>query len=72
LIKRVAQVKTKMTCEEFVRNNRGGNDGQDFPRDFLEELFRHIERRAIRIPPAHPAENSLRHNSLPEPIRLGL
>lgn len=62
-------VKTKMTCEEFVRNNRGGNDGQDFPRDFLEELFRHIERRAIRIPPAHPAENSLRHNSLPEPIR---
>ena len=65
------QVKKKMTCEEFVRNNKGVNDGQDFPTDFLEDLFRNIERRAIRIPPAHPADNLLHHNSLPEPIRYG-
>ena len=63
------QVKRKMTCTEFVANNKGVNAGQDFPTDFLEELYRNIERRAIRIPAAHPHDSLPATNSLPEPIR---
>lgn len=63
------QVKRKMTCAEFVANNKGVNAGSDFPRDFLEELFRNIERRAIRIPAAGPPDALSPTNSLPEPIR---
>ena len=33
------QVKKKMTCEEFIRNNRGINDGADLPQAFLRELY---------------------------------
>lgn len=62
------QVKEKMTCAQFLKNNKGINDGQDFPKEFLEELYRNIERRAIRIPPAHQADG-LQRNSLPELIR---
>ncbi|CAE8639249.1 unnamed protein product, partial [Polarella glacialis] len=32
-------IKNKMTKDEFVRNNRGINDGQDIPRDYLESLY---------------------------------
>lgn len=63
------QVKQKMTCTQFLKSTRGINGGQDFPKDFLEELYRNIERRAIRIPPAQQAESFLQRTSLPEPIR---
>ncbi len=43
------QVKKKMTSDEFVRNNRGINNGQDLPQDFLRDLFVSINRNEIRI-----------------------
>jgi hypothetical protein len=42
-------VKKKMTCEEFIRNNRGINGGVDLPHDFLRELYTSISQNEIRI-----------------------
>ena len=43
------QVKKKMTCEEFIRNNRGINGGADLPHQFLRELYASISQNEIRI-----------------------
>lgn len=43
------QVKKKMTCEEFIRNNRGINGGADLPHAFLRELYGSISQNEIRI-----------------------
>ncbi|XP_050216761.1 ARF guanine-nucleotide exchange factor GNL2 [Mercurialis annua] len=43
------QVKKKMTEEEFIRNNRAINGGQDLPRDYLTELFQSIANHAITL-----------------------
>ncbi|XP_059281864.1 ARF guanine-nucleotide exchange factor GNL2 [Lycium ferocissimum] len=41
------QVKKKMTEDEFIRNNRAINGGQDLPREYLSELFHSISANAI-------------------------
>jgi brefeldin A-resistance guanine nucleotide exchange factor 1 len=43
------QVKKKMTVDEFIRNNRGINGGEDLPQDFLRDLYHSISRNEIRI-----------------------
>mmetsp|Transcript_656 Transcript_656/g.1354 ORF Transcript_656/g.1354 Transcript_656/m.1354 type:complete len:1023 (-) Transcript_656:40-3108(-) len=44
-----SSVRRKMTLEDFIRNNRGINDGEDLPRSSLEEIYRSIEANQIRI-----------------------
>ena len=39
----------KMTKEQFVRNNRGINDGADLPLSYLEELYEEIKARQIQV-----------------------
>lgn len=46
-----AQVKKKMTEEDFIRNNRRINDGNDLPRELLSELYNSICEHEIRITP---------------------
>ncbi|KAK1413915.1 hypothetical protein QVD17_29652 [Tagetes erecta] len=43
------QVKKKMTEDEFIRNNRAINGGQDLPREILTDLFQSIASKAITI-----------------------
>ncbi|KAG0502280.1 hypothetical protein HPP92_002352 [Vanilla planifolia] len=43
------QVKKKMTEEEFIRNNRAINGGNDLPREYLSGLFHSISSNAITI-----------------------
>ncbi|XWS72008.1 hypothetical protein CRYUN_Cryun02cG0003800 [Craigia yunnanensis] len=43
------QVKKKMTEEEFIRNNRAINGGQDLPREYLSELFHSISNHEITL-----------------------
>ncbi|KAE8714154.1 ARF guanine-nucleotide exchange factor GNL2 [Hibiscus syriacus] len=43
------QVKKKMTEEEFIRNNRAINGGQDLPREYLSELFHSISNNTITL-----------------------
>jgi brefeldin A-resistance guanine nucleotide exchange factor 1 len=46
-----AQVKKKMTEEDFIRNNRHINGGNDLPRDYLCELYHSICMNEIRMTP---------------------
>ncbi|KAF2303893.1 hypothetical protein GH714_024153 [Hevea brasiliensis] len=43
------QVKKKMTVDEFIRNNRAINGGQDLPREYLSELFQSIATNVITL-----------------------
>jgi Sec7-like guanine-nucleotide exchange factor len=43
------QVKKRMSKAEFIRNNRGINDGADLPEDFLSEIFDEIAKNEIRM-----------------------
>lgn len=38
-----------MTVDEFIKNNRGINDREDLPQDFLKDLYHSISRNEIRI-----------------------
>lgn len=42
-------MKKKMTLEEFIRNNRGINEGEDLPRQFLEDLYNEIKNKEIEV-----------------------
>ncbi|XP_017430266.1 ARF guanine-nucleotide exchange factor GNOM isoform X1 [Vigna angularis] len=46
-----SQVRNKMTEEDFIRNNRRINGGNDLPRDFLSELYHSICKNEIRTTP---------------------
>ena len=39
----------RMTVDEFIRNNRGINDGSDFPSSFMEELYHQIKDNEIQV-----------------------
>ena len=43
------QVKKKMTVEEFIRNNRKINEGEDLPEEMLVDLYQSIATHEIRI-----------------------
>eukprot|EP00004_Rigifila_ramosa_P007117 TRINITY_DN1802_c0_g1_i1.p1 TRINITY_DN1802_c0_g1~~TRINITY_DN1802_c0_g1_i1.p1 ORF type:complete len:941 (-),score=212.16 TRINITY_DN1802_c0_g1_i1:101-2923(-) len=43
------QVKKKMSLAEFLRNNRGIDNGQDVPKEFLEALYNSIATNEIKI-----------------------
>lgn len=43
--------ENKMTVQEFIRNNRGINNGEDFPADYLTELYDQIKERQIKVKP---------------------
>lgn len=45
------QVKKKMTEEDFIRNNRLLNGGNDLPREYLSELYHSICKNEIRTTP---------------------
>ncbi|KAI3694844.1 hypothetical protein L1987_77825 [Smallanthus sonchifolius] len=49
------QVKKKMTEEDFIRNNRHINGGNDLPREFLSELYDSISKNEIRTIPDQSA-----------------
>ena len=43
------QVKRRMSKEEFIRNNRGINDGTDLPEALLSAIYDEIQRNEIRM-----------------------
>ncbi|XP_038699298.1 ARF guanine-nucleotide exchange factor GNOM-like [Tripterygium wilfordii] len=45
------QVKKKMTEEDFIRNNRRINGGNDLPREYLSELYQSICENEIQMIP---------------------
>lgn len=43
------QVKKRMTKADFIKNNRGINDGGDLPEELLGEIFDEIVSNEIRM-----------------------
>ena len=46
-----AQVKRKMTQEDYIRMNRGINDSKDLPREYLENIYDQIKQKEIALKP---------------------
>lgn len=42
-------IKKKMTKEEFVKNNRGINDSEDLPHEYLSKIYEEIASSEIKI-----------------------
>ncbi|RYR71023.1 hypothetical protein Ahy_A02g005327 [Arachis hypogaea] len=42
-------VKNKMSVDDFIRNNRGIDDGKDLPEEYLRSLFERISRTEIKM-----------------------
>eukprot|EP00268_Persea_americana_P056052 TRINITY_DN6568_c0_g1_i4.p1 TRINITY_DN6568_c0_g1~~TRINITY_DN6568_c0_g1_i4.p1 ORF type:complete len:872 (-),score=153.33 TRINITY_DN6568_c0_g1_i4:307-2922(-) len=42
-------VKNKMSPEDFIRNNRGIDDGKDLPEEYLRSLYERISRNEIKM-----------------------
>ncbi|XP_042040384.1 brefeldin A-inhibited guanine nucleotide-exchange protein 1-like isoform X2 [Salvia splendens] len=65
-----SMVKDKMTKADFIRNNRGIDDGKDLSEDYLGSLYDHIVKNEIKMKPDPSAPQSKQGNSLNK--RLGL
>lgn len=48
--------KRPMTLKDFLRNQRGLNEKEDFPREFLERIYNNIKSREIVMPDEHDGE----------------
>ena len=53
----------KMTIEAFKKNNRGINDGDDVPAEFLERLYYNIKSREIQILPSTGGKGKATRNN---------
>mmetsp|Transcript_86464 Transcript_86464/g.222718 ORF Transcript_86464/g.222718 Transcript_86464/m.222718 type:complete len:1855 (+) Transcript_86464:120-5684(+) len=52
-------VKNKMTKDEFVRNNRGINNNEDLPRQYLEQLYEGVANNPISLKEDEDARNRM-------------
>lgn len=56
------QVKRHMTNEEFKRNLRKTNAGEDFEPEYLDNIYYTIKQREIIIPEEHNNDESFEHS----------
>ena len=49
-------VMDKMTFTQFVKNERGLNSGEDYPKEFLQDIFTAIRETEIVMPSEHKGE----------------
>ncbi|GAB4844373.1 Brefeldin A-inhibited guanine nucleotide-exchange protein 2 [Ancistrocladus abbreviatus] len=42
-------VKNKMSAEDFIRNNRGIDDGKDLPEEYMRSLYERITKNEIKM-----------------------
>uniref|UniRef100_A0A3B0MZI6 Vesicle trafficking protein (SEC7 homologue), putative n=1 Tax=Theileria annulata TaxID=5874 RepID=A0A3B0MZI6_THEAN len=53
-----SQIKNKMKLEDFIRNNRGTNDGKNFPSEFLQDIYKTIKYHEIKLHSSLTLNNS--------------
>jgi brefeldin A-inhibited guanine nucleotide-exchange protein len=53
-----SHVKKKMTKEEFIKNNRGINESEDLPRDYLSAIYDEIASSEIKVRSSSPIGGS--------------
>ncbi|OII72096.1 SEC7 domain-containing protein [Cryptosporidium ubiquitum] len=44
-----SQVKNKMSIDDFIKNNKGINNGKDLPKEFLTNIFETIKNNEIKL-----------------------
>ena len=49
-------VKGRMSLEQFSKNLRGVNNGQDFPPEYLSDIYEAIRKREIVLPQEHEGQ----------------
>lgn len=59
-----AQVKKKMTKENYINMNRGINENKDLPREFLETIFDQVAESEIKVK-GNPGSGGLLNRSQP-------
>ncbi|KAL3351045.1 hypothetical protein AABB24_023442 [Solanum stoloniferum] len=59
-----SMVKDKMTKADFIRNNRGIDDGKDLPEDYLGALYDQIVRNEIKMKADSSVPQNKQGNSL--------
>ncbi|VFQ78432.1 unnamed protein product [Cuscuta campestris] len=59
-----SMVKDKMTKADFIRNNRGIDNGKDLPEDYLGDLYDQIVKNEIKMSADSTAQQSKQGNSL--------
>ncbi|PIA25663.1 hypothetical protein AQUCO_10900008v1 [Aquilegia coerulea] len=59
-----SMVKDKMSKADFIRNNRGIDDGKDLPEEYLSDLYDQIVKNEIKIKDNSIASQSKQANSL--------
>ncbi|KAK4437541.1 Brefeldin A-inhibited guanine nucleotide-exchange protein 1 [Sesamum alatum] len=65
-----SMVKNKMTKADFIRNNRGIDDGKDLPEDYLGTLYDDIVNNEIKTSAESSALQSKQGNGLNELLGL--
>ncbi|KAI8897602.1 hypothetical protein BC833DRAFT_621081 [Globomyces pollinis-pini] len=51
------QVKKRMSCEDFIKNNKGIDEGSNIDPDFLEAIFKEIKENEIKLKDESPLAN---------------
>ncbi|XP_039062936.1 brefeldin A-inhibited guanine nucleotide-exchange protein 1-like isoform X2 [Hibiscus syriacus] len=59
-----SMVKEKMTKSDFIRNNRGIDDGKDLPEEYLGALYDQIVKNEIKMNANSSVPQSMQANSL--------
>ncbi|EMC96611.1 hypothetical protein BAUCODRAFT_69707 [Baudoinia panamericana UAMH 10762] len=62
-----AQVKQRMTPEDFIKNNRGINDSADLPEEYLRSIFEEIAHNEIVLDTEREAEANRSTGPQPAP-----
>ncbi|KAE8699727.1 Brefeldin A-inhibited guanine nucleotide-exchange protein 3 [Hibiscus syriacus] len=64
-------VKNKMSADDFIRNNRGVDDGKDLPEEYLRSLYERISKNEIKMK-VDDLSVLQKHSMNPHRILLGL
>lgn len=68
-----SQVRNKMRMEDFVKNNRGINNGSDLPPFFLQNIYLSIRHQEIKLkesaPPAAAPPHSAANQKAETPVK---
>lgn len=51
----------RMTEEDFIRNNRGNNEGKDYDHDFLRSVYHSIRTDEILMPDEHEGDTAFNY-----------
>ncbi|KAL0026445.1 hypothetical protein WJX79_010345 [Trebouxia sp. C0005] len=65
------QVKVKMSQQDFLRNNRGINDGGDLPEEYMSSLYERIQTNEIKMKDPGSDPTALAANRAAQPGQGG-